>query len=250
MAKNQLIDKNILIISEDEKSFIFYMEFFLNKLKFQKNNNKDLIKYFQDQKLKTKKQRYFIKFENFERIKIALICPKNQSSQEIVNLAKKLKDEEKKSKKIKFDKIFCVFDAVSRQENLGNFKKYQEIISSKYLQDLNQKYSNEIEMIDSNPSYEIWLLNHFQEFSDKQFSNSKLVEDEITKILKIKTKNKNFIYEKNNEDWFKKFIDEKKINQAIKNCQALEKHHLKHQNKALNPSSKIFKIINFVKENH
>ena len=41
-----------------------------------------------------------------------------------------------------------------------------------------------------------------------------------------------------------------KINQAIKNCQALEKHHLKHQNKAFNPSSKIFKIINFVKENH
>ena len=85
MAKNQFIDKNILIISEDEKSFIFYMEFFLKELKFQ-NNNSDLKKYFP----KSKKQRYFIKFVNFERIKIALICPKNQSSQGIVDLAKKL----------------------------------------------------------------------------------------------------------------------------------------------------------------
>jgi hypothetical protein len=69
-----------------------------------------------------------------------------------------------------------------------------------------------------------------------------LIKDFIFSYLKIKTKNKNFIYEK--------IIDEKKINQAIKNCQALEKHHLKHQNKDFNPSSKIFKIINFVKENH
>ena len=99
MAKNQFIDKNILIISEDEKSFIFYIEYFLKELKFQNNNNKDLIKYFGERKLKTKKQRYFIKFKNFERIKIALICPKNQSSQDIVDLAKKLKDEEKRVQK-------------------------------------------------------------------------------------------------------------------------------------------------------
>ena len=241
MAKNQFIDKNILIISEDEKSFIFYIEYFLKELKF-RNNNSDLKKYFP----KSKKQRYFIKFENFERIKIALICPKNQSLQGIVDLAKTLKNEERRNKKIKFDKIFCVFDAISPQENQGNSKIYQEIISSKNLQDLKQKYSNEIEIIDSNPSYEIWIINHFQQFSDKQFKNSKLVEDEISKILK--TKNKNFIYEKNNEDWFEKFIDKKKINQAIKNCQALEKHHSKHQTKNPNPSSKIYKIINFIYE--
>ena len=160
--------------------------------------------------------------------------------------SKKIKRWRKKSPKIKFDKIFCVFDAVSPQENQGNSKIYQEIISSKNLQDLKQKYSNEIEIIDSNPSYEIWIINHFQQFSDKQFKNSKLVEDEISKILK--TKNKNFIYEKNNENWFEKFIDKKQINQAIKNCQALEKHHLKHQTKNPNPSSKIYKIINFIYE--
>ena len=231
MAKNQFIDKNILIISEDEKSFIFYMEFFLKELKFQ-NNNSDLKKHFP----KSKKQRYFIKFDNFERIIIALICPKNQSPQDIVNLAKKLKDEEKNNKIPKFDKIFCVFDAISPQENLGNNEIYKTIIAPGNLKALNEKYQNEIEIIDSNPSYEIWILNHFQNFSDKQFKNSKLVEDEIIKILKIKTKNRNFIYEKNNEDWFEKIIDEKKINQAIKNCQALEKHHLKHQNRAFNPS--------------
>ena len=73
-----------------------------------------------------------------------------------------------------------------------------------------------------------------------------MIKDFIFSYLKIKTKNKNFIYEKNNEDWFEKIIDEKKINQAIKNCQDLEKHHLKHQNKNPNPSSKIFKIINFI----
>ena len=239
MAKNQFIDKNILIISEDEKSFIFYMEFFLKELKFQ-NNNSDLKKYFP----KSKKQRYFIKFENFERIRIALICPKNQSPQDIVDLAKKLKNEERKNKKIKFDKIFCVFDAVSPQENQGNSKIYQEIISTKNLQDLKQKYSNEIEIIDSNPSYEIWLLNHFQNCSTKYFASTKDVIKEIEKNLQ--TKNKNFIYEKNNEDWFEKFIDKRKINQALKNCQALEKHHLEHQNKNPNPSSKIFKIINFI----
>ena len=241
MAKNQFIDKNILIISEDEKSFIFYMEFFLKELKF-RNNNSDLKKYFP----KSKKQRYFIKLENFERIKIALICPKNQSLQGIVDLAKTLKNEERKNKKIKFDKIFCVFDAVSPQENQGNSKIYQEIISAKYLQDLKQKYSNQIEIIDSNPSYEIWLLNHFQIFSTKHFASTKEVIKEIEKNLQ--TKNKNFIYEKNNEDWFEKIIDKRKINQAIKNCQALERHHLEHQNKNPNPSSKIYKIIDFIKK--
>jgi hypothetical protein len=40
-----------------------------------------------------------------------------------------------------------------------------------------------------------------------------LIKDFIFSYLKIKTKNKNFIYEK--------IIDEKKINQEIKNCQAL-----------------------------
>ena len=63
------------------------MEFFLKELKFQ-NNNSDLKKLFP----KSKKQRYFIKFKNFERIIIALICPKNQSPQDIVNLAKKLRE--------------------------------------------------------------------------------------------------------------------------------------------------------------
>ncbi len=241
MAKNQFIDKNILIISEDEKSFIFYMEFFLKELKF-RNNNSDLKKYFP----KSKKQRYFIKLENSERIKIALICPKNQSLQGIVYLAKTLKDEERKNKKIKFDKIFCVFDAVSPQENQGNSKIYQEIISSKNLQDLKQKYSNEIEIIDSNPSYEIWLLNHFQICSTKHFAGAKEVIKEIEKNLQ--TKNKNFIYEKNNEDWFEKIIKDKNINQALKNCQALERHHLEHRNKNPNPSSKIYKIIDFIKK--
>jgi hypothetical protein len=243
MAKNQFIDKNILIISEDEKSFIFYMEFFLKELKFQ-NNNSDLKKHFP----KSKKQRYFIKFENFERIIIALICPKNQSPQDIVNLAKKLKDEEKNNKIPKFDKIFCVFDATSPQENRGNNEIYKKIIAPQNLKVLNEKYQNEIEIIDSNPSYEIWILNHFQNFSDKQFKNSKLAEDEINKILKIKTKNKNFFYEKNNEDWFEKIINEKNINQAIKNCQALENHHSKHQTKNPNPSSKIYKILDFIKK--
>ena len=32
------------------------------------------------------------------------------------------------------------------------------------------------------------------------------------------------------------------------NCQALEKHHSKHQTKNPNPSSKIYKIINFIYE--
>ena len=42
-------NKNILIISEDEKSFIFYMEFFLTKItKFQNNQNLDLKKYLLD----------------------------------------------------------------------------------------------------------------------------------------------------------------------------------------------------------
>jgi hypothetical protein len=245
MARKNFSDKNILIISEDEKSFIFYMEFFLKKLKFQ-NNNSDLKKHFP----KSKKQRYFIKFKNFERIIIALICPKNQSPQDIVNLAIKLKDEEKNNKIPKFDKIFCVFDAISPQENLGNNEIYKKIIAPQNLKVLNEKYQNQIEIIDSNPSYEIWLLNHFQNFSDKQFKNSKLVEDEINKILKIKTKNINFVYEKNNEDWFEKIINEKNINQAIKNCQALDNHHSKYQTKNPNPSSKIYKIINFINKNN
>ena len=120
MAKNQFIDKNILIISEDEKSFIFYIEYFLKELKFQNNNNKDLIKYFGERKLKTKKQRYFIKFKNFERIKIALICPKNQSSQDIVDLAKTLKNEERRNKKIKFDNLVDNYHTFYKNPNYYN----------------------------------------------------------------------------------------------------------------------------------
>jgi flagellar export protein FliJ len=63
---------------------------------------------------------------------------------------------------------------------------------------------------------------------------------------KLQAKNKNFIYEKNNEDWFGFFIKEEKILKAIKNCEDLEKHHLKYQTKNPNPSSKIYKIINFI----
>ena len=118
MAKNQFIDKNILIISEDEKSFIFYMEFFLKELKF-RNNNSDLKKYFP----KSKKQRYFIKLENSERIKIALICPKNQSSQDIVDLAKKLKDEEKRVQKLNLIKYF-VFLMRFRPKRIKAILKY------------------------------------------------------------------------------------------------------------------------------
>ena len=123
MAKNQFIDKNIVIISEDEKAFIFYIEYFLKELKFQNNNNKDLIKYFGERKLKTKKQRYFIKFKNFERIKIALICPKNQSSQDIVDLAKKLKDEEKRVQKLNLIKYF-VFLMRFRPKRIKAILKY------------------------------------------------------------------------------------------------------------------------------
>lgn len=239
MAKNQFIDKNILIISEDEKSFIFYIEFFLNGLKFQ-NNNPDLKKYFS----KSKKQKYFIKIENSKQTKIALICPKSQSPQDIIDLAKKLKAEEKNNKIPKFNKIFCVFDAISPQENRGNNEIYKTIIASGNLKDLNEKYQNEIEIIDSNPSYEIWLLNHFQKFSTRHFNDTKEVIREIEKNLQAK--NKNFIYEKNNEDWFEFFIKEEKILKAIKNCEDLEKHHLEYQTKNPNPSSKIYKIINFI----
>lgn len=118
MAKNQLIDKNILIISEDEKSFIFYMEFFLKELKF-RNNNSDLKKYFP----KSKKQRYFIKLENFERIKIALICPKNQSPQGIVELAKTLKTKSERIKKLNLIKYF-VFLMRFRPKKIKAILKY------------------------------------------------------------------------------------------------------------------------------
>jgi hypothetical protein len=84
MVRANFSDKNILIISEDEKSFIFYMEFFLNILKFNKNNNDNLKKNFN--KLKAKQQKYFIKITKLTNVKIALICPKNQSPQDIVNL--------------------------------------------------------------------------------------------------------------------------------------------------------------------
>ena len=116
-------NREILIISEDEKSFILYFEKLLQEIRYQKTG-----KSFKAASVGNKNGITII-----ELIHIGRTDTKN-----IVNKANKESSE--------YKKIFCVFDA----ENEEKFKK-----------DLEIKAEQNVKKIISFPCYEAWLLMHF-----------------------------------------------------------------------------------------
>ena len=125
------------------------------------------------------------------------------------------------------DKIYCVFDAdfdINKQKNIDVAKKMAQ--------------ENGIELIISNPSFELWYRLHFS-YTKKQYSSNKeLIEDLKTFVPEYK-KNMN-IYEqiKNKEK------------DAIENNKKLEEEQLQ-DGKTLfsihcNPYTSVYKILEYM----
>ncbi len=193
-------NREILIISEDEKSFILYFEKLLQEIRYQKTG-----KSFKAASVGNKNGITIIE----------LIHIGKNSSSGIVDEANK--------KSSKYEKIFCVFDSVDEEKR----KK-----------DLEIKAGQNVEKIISIPCYEAWLLMHFTtNLNEDKFLKIKSATDLVKELsnqyrstfgtegLKI---GKSISYEKNwiSEPIFRWLYDNTKTAKA--NAQRLRKENKKH----------------------
>lgn len=125
------------------------------------------------------------------------------------------------------DKIYCVFDAdfdVNKQKDIDMAKKIAN--------------ENGIELIISNPSFELWYRLHFSYTKKEYNSNKELIEDL-----------KGFIpeYEKN-VNIYEKIKDKEK--DAIENSKKLENEQLQDGKDLINihcnPYTSVYKIIEYM----
>lgn len=231
---NKFVDKYIVILSEDEKSFTYYFEKFMELKKAQKQSKPNKIKYkFGDRKFKY--QQHFIKVMPDKKLslKITLLSPVNHNPQGIIDYSKQLI----KKNNNKITKIFCVFDYVSKKEK-KNYESYQNVLSQRL-----ELCNKGIEITESVPCYESWLLAHFS-YSTRLYSDPSEVEDQLKLEYKKKFK-KELKYEKNDKEFLKNFTEEM-IKTAIKNTKKLEEEHNCNQYQDQNPSSKIYKLIEYI----
>lgn len=122
------------------------------------------------------------------------------------------------------DLAYCVFDTDTdpmKQRNIDNACR-------------NAKRGG-VEVVLSNPCFEVWLLQHFQ-YSTKQFGSNTEVIAELRKYIKS--------YEKNKAVFS---AVKEKVQTAIQNAKKLEKYHDEQGRKAdhisRNPSSAVYKIV-------
>ena len=232
---NNFSEENIFIISEDSKSFLLYLEIFLvNIKKFRIQNNNSILK---NKKGEVKNLKNFIKNipKNKKTIKLTIFHHKSDPTS-IVEFAKEIKNNHKN-----INRIYCVFDYVFKSEK-ENHKKYKNTISQK-----NNLGKINIEIIESIPSYEFWLLTHIKDYSDKSFSNNNEVLREINNTMSLKNNNKKFDYKKNETESLKKeFVIKENIDKAIRTCEKLDKNHKENESKEANPSSKIYELMTYI----
>jgi len=186
----------ILIISEDKKSFLIYLEKILRENRLTKSS------VFR----KTKNQyghQIWARVENGTKLEITTMhtetCPKI-----IANHAKKECDN--------YQKIFCVFDLPSAQSgHIPKFREAMKIINS----------NQNIIPITSAPEYEFWLFLHFSNSASP--TNSKELEKGLNEKIVEKLKKKEFEYSKNElcNDLFNKLLENQ--NNAIKHAKQIEK---------------------------
>lgn len=229
-------EKNIVILSEDRKSFTLYFEKFMQLKRFDSHKNiEHNITYKIENFKKFDYEKHFVKTiaSKHLQLKIVLLAPPKHYSKDFINYSLKLTKINNK----KIDKIFCVFDWVSKAQK-DQHNNYLEAISRR-----EQLRKKNIEIIESVPSYEFWLVAHFSN-SSKLFRTSdeviKKLEDEYKKKFKKGKK-----YEKGSKEFLEKIVDEKMIKNAINNTKKLDKDHNETSSKDFNPSSKIYKLIEF-----
>ena len=235
IATKDIKEQQILILSEDSKSFFDYLIYFLtqhkvNKQKKNEQASKILAKI--KNKAKNRLEFYISNPKNSQQLKITIYHP-GSNAQTIINTAKNIRDNKKNC----FDRIYCVFDYVFENKHKDNHEQYKRIISQK--EELEKK---NIFIINSVPSYEYWLLTHLKQ------CNKNLSDDELKKELEDAIK---IDYEKNNSHLFEKlFQDNYKeiLEYAISRCKKQDEYNKQHEVSDDNPSSQIYKMIEYIKD--
>lgn len=95
----------------------------------------------------------------------------------------------------------------------------------------------------SNPNFELWLLTHF-----KKVSRYVSKDDVIQELSKEFQKKGLGDYTKNDINIFDKVTSEGKLHTAIKNCEYMEEVNKDGQASQRNPMTKVYKIVDGLKE--
>ncbi len=144
----------------------------------------------------------------------------------LVNKAKKLKDEYKRKQQIHFDRVWLVFDK-------DEFPDFNKAIEDAKKEKMNCAWSN--------GAFELWFLLHFQngfEGKCKDYVNK------IESILKKKLKKTDFSYEKNDEGFYQILQAHGDEEQAIKRAQKLRENMGEKKNYAThNPRTEVDLLV-------
>ena len=95
----------------------------------------------------------------------------------------------------------------------------------------------------SNPNFELWLLSHLKRVS-KVMSKDEIL-DELDKEFQ---RNGLGTYKKNDGKIFEKVTKDRKLDIAIKNCEYMEKLNKNGQASDRNPMTRVYKIVDGLKE--
>jgi len=95
----------------------------------------------------------------------------------------------------------------------------------------------------SNPNFELWLLSHFKKV------NRYISKDNVLQELSREFQKKGLgEYSKNDTNIFEKVTSEERLHTAIKNCEYMEELNKDRQESQRNPMTKVYKIIDGLKE--
>lgn len=95
----------------------------------------------------------------------------------------------------------------------------------------------------SNPNFELWLLSHLKQVS-KAISKDEILHE----LDKEFQKSGLGTYKKNDDKIFEKVTKDGKLDTAIKNCEYMEKLNKSGQASERNPMTRVYKIVNGLKE--
>ncbi len=241
----------ILILSEDSKSFLFYLDYFFCQYKIQKQKtSKELEIHKKIKKALPKfksenKPRFYIITNPRDNKQLRIIAfHTGSNTKTIIDTAKNI------NKQDVFSQIYCVFDCPFEHLHQDNYQQYKNIIQQK-----EALKKQKIQLINSVPSYEYWLLTHFKECG-KSFSSDDELDKELKSAIKdeLEKKSKKAItpvkYEKNDPDLFKTIFQDNYqefLKEAILRCKKQDQHNKQNDTANNNPSSKIYEIIEYIK---
>lgn len=145
----------------------------------------------------------------------------------LVNKAKKLKDEYKRKQQIHFDRVWLVFDK-------DEFKDFNKAIADAKKEGMNCAWSNQ--------AFELWYVLHFQYLvtgvDRKQYIE--MIEDKVRKASKSNT----FKYKKNDVGFYQILQEHGNEEQAIKRAQRLRENMGKKKNYAThNPRTEVDLLV-------